>query len=89
VGSRFLWVDRYVANGISSSNLLNNMALFSLIVGPRIQTPQGSTLIPVNVEDVNGYVDLARNEFGLAGEEAKRLMKSLILLSAPFVGHKR
>jgi len=46
------------------------MALFSLIVGPRIQTPQGSTLIPVNVEDVNGYVDLARNEFGLAGEEA-------------------
>jgi len=49
-------------------------------LGPMIQTPQGQLTIPVNVEDVNGYIDLAKKEFGLVSEES--MAKVFDLLSS-------
>ena len=40
-------------------------------LGPTVQLPgQGGQILPVNVEDINAFFDLATSEAGLKGEEA-------------------
>ncbi len=42
------------------------------VLGPKVQMPgqEQEQLVPLNVEDVSGFVDLARKEFKLESEEA-------------------
>lgn len=41
-------------------------------LGPQVQIPgqPQPRIVPVNVEDINAFVDLAKNEYGIEGEES-------------------